>query len=90
MLPELERIRRETRNGEHSLVTGATMFYNPFLAPEFILYEFGGERLWTVVVPDGMAESQQDTVQLRHAADMARSGFYDHVFQFSANGGLHK
>jgi hypothetical protein len=90
MLPELERIQRETKLGEHSLVTGATMFYNPFLGPEFILYEFGGERLWTVVVPDSVAEGQQDTVQLMHAPDVARSGFYDHIFEFSANGGLHK
>jgi hypothetical protein len=90
MLPGLERIRRETKAGEHSLITGATMFYDPFLAPEFVFYEFGGDRLWTVVIPDSVAEDQHDTVRLVHAADMPRSGFYDHVFEFSADGGLHK
>ena len=88
MLPELERIRRETKAGDHSLVTGATMFYNPFLAPEFVLYEFGGERLWTVVVPDSMAIGREDTVRLIHAADGEASGSYDHVFEFSTDGGL--
>ena len=90
MLPQLQRIRRETKSGEHSLVTGASMFYNPFLAPEFVLYEFGGERLWTVVVPDSVAKGQQDTVRLIHAEDVSGSRSYDHLFEFSADGGLRK
>jgi hypothetical protein len=90
MLPELERIRRETKAGDHSLVTGATMFYNPFLAPEFVLYEFGGECLWTVVVPDSVAIGRFDTVRLVHAADGEASASYNHVFEFSADGGLHE
>ncbi len=88
MLPEMERLRRETKPGDRSLVTGATLFYDPFLAPEFVLYEFGPERLWTVVVPGSLASGEQDSVRLIHSGEAA--GHYDHVFEFRADGGLLK
>jgi len=84
----LERMKTGTNVGENSLVMGATMFYNPFLAPEFILSEFGPRRFWTVVVPDGIAESKRHTTQLIHESSPAWVAAYDHVFVFAPDGKL--
>jgi hypothetical protein len=88
MLPGIERLKSATNPGDSSLVIGATMFYDPFLAPEFILSEFGPERTWTVVVPDNIGESKRYTTQLIHDRNPARLTKYDHLFVFALDGQL--
>jgi hypothetical protein len=88
MLPGIERLKSTTNPGDSSLVIGATMFYDPFLAPEFILSEFGRNRSWTVVVPDNIGESKRYTTQLIHDRNPARLAKYDHLFVFAPDGEL--
>jgi hypothetical protein len=88
MLPAIERLKSATKPGDKSLVVGATMFYDPFLAPEFILSEFGPDRSWTVIVPDNIGESKRYTTQLIQNRNPASLAKYDHLFVFSADGRL--
>ena len=64
------------------------MFYDPFLASEFILSEFGSQRLWTVVVSGEIAESKRYTTQLIHESSRARLTRYDNLFVFAPDGRL--
>jgi hypothetical protein len=88
MLPALEQVRSETGEGDRSLVIGANMFYDPFLAPEFILSEFGPKRFWTVVASPRIAESRRYTTEVIGPGNPARLAHYDHLFVFASNGQL--
>jgi hypothetical protein len=88
MLPGIDRLKAATKPGDNSLVVGATMFYDPFLASEFILSEFGSQRFWTVVVSGEIAETKRYTTQLIHESGRARLARYDNLFVFAPDGRL--
>ena len=88
MLPGIVRLKRTIKPGDSSLVIGATMFYDPFLVPEFILSEFGPDRSWTVVVPDHIDESKRYTTRLIHDRNPARFAKHNHLVVFLPDGGL--
>jgi hypothetical protein len=88
ILPALERVRSETAEGDRCLVAGATMFYDPFLSPEFILSEFGPSRFWTVVAPEVVSEDRRYTTEFIGPRNPALLGHYDHLFVFTSDGRL--
>ncbi len=88
ILPALDQIRSTTGDGDRSLVMGATMFYDPFLVPEFILSEFGPKRFWTVIAPAGIAESKRYTTAVIGAANPPLLAHYDRLFVFASDGRL--
>jgi hypothetical protein len=88
ILPAIERARIETRDGDRSLVVGATMFYDPFLVPEFVLNEFGPKRFWTVVAPSGTPASRRYTTEVFGLGNPLPPQHYDHLFVFAFDGRL--
>jgi hypothetical protein len=88
MLPTLETVRNETADGDRSLVIGANMFYDPFLVPEFILYEFGPKRFWTVVAPAGTAGIRRYTTEVIGPGSPMLQAHYEHLFVYASDGRL--
>ncbi len=82
LLAGLAQIRRVVKPGDSSLVSGIDVPYSPFYAPYFILGYFGPGRLWTVIVPDAVAESNDQTVRLIHASHVAQFAPYSQNFTF--------
>ena len=88
LLAGFERMRSITKPGEASLVSGITLTYNPFRTPSFISGFFGHTKFWTVVVPDNILESIDETTRTIHASNPARFQAYTHSFTFSDDGTL--
>ena len=88
----LEYMRNTVKPKETSLVTvtGIGSPFNPFYTSDFVLGYMGPNRYWTVIVPDEVAESAEDTTRLIHAANPVRLQTYDHWFVFNADGALAK
>lgn len=90
IVASLEHMRNNVKPQEASLVTGIDSPFNPFNASAFVLGYMGPNRYWTVVVPDHVAESAEDTTRLIHATNPDRLQTYDHWFVFNADGSLAK
>jgi hypothetical protein len=80
-------LKSVTKPGEHELVVGPTLPFEPFSVPGYVRKSFGGKMQWTVVLPAGFKKNKRLTTEVIHERDVT-SIAYDHVFTFSPTGTL--
>lgn len=73
--------------GEHALVVGPSLPYQPFTIPGYIWKSFGADTQWTVVLPDSFPKTKNLTTEVIHASDVT-SLDYDRIFVFSPDARL--
>jgi tetratricopeptide (TPR) repeat protein len=70
------------------LVTGLDMPFQPFHTASYIRSEFGAERAWTVLVPEGAGAAKSEAPVRSCPSSAVRLGDFDVAFAFASNGGL--
>src|SRR5262249_22739980 len=81
------RLRGSGAASKKILITGLGAPFQPFHTASYIRAEFGPERQWTVVVPNGAAVKSQAPVRLA-PPEAVRPGDYDAAFGFDDEGRL--
>jgi hypothetical protein len=81
LLATLPIVRSNIKAGEHELVLGLTLPFNPFRVPGFVRKYFGPDTAWTVVLPNEYPLHSDLTTEMLHRADLKPAG-YDHIFLF--------
>jgi hypothetical protein len=74
-------LKANSKPGEHELVLGLTLPFNPFRVPGFVRGYFGPDTRWTVVLPEEFPLKSGLTTQMLHRADL-KPDSYDHIFVF--------
>ena len=80
-------LKANAHGGEHELVLGLTLPFNPFRVPGFVRKYFGNETTWTVVLPDEFPIEKELTTEMLHKADL-KSRPYDRIFIFTPDAHL--
>jgi hypothetical protein len=87
LVATLPIVKSNIKMGEHELVLGITLPFNPFRVPGFVRKYFGPDTAWTVVLPDEYPLHSDLTTEMLHRADL-KAAAYDHIFLFDANAHL--
>ena len=82
LIEALPTIKANAKSGEHELVLGLTLPFNPFRVPGFVRKYFGPNTAWTVVLPDEFPLRSDLTTEMVHRAGLNPAP-YDHVFVFT-------
>lgn len=80
-------MRNLSKPGEHQLVIGPNIPFQPFMMAGFIRKSFGSDTQWTVVLPDRFQTWKGLTTEVIHASDLT-SLAYDHIFVFNPDAEL--
>jgi hypothetical protein len=70
------------------LVTGLDMPFQPFHTASYIRSEFGAEREWTVLIPEGAPPAKSESPVQSCPPGAVRLGDYDLAFGFASDGSL--
>jgi hypothetical protein len=70
------------------LVTGLDMPFQPFHTASYIRAEFGVEREWTVLIPEGAPAAKSEAPVRFSAPSAVQLRDYDVAFGFASDGGL--
>jgi len=87
LVATLPIVRSNIKSGEHELVLGLTLPFNPFRVPGFVRKYFGADTAWTVVLPNEYPLRSDLTTEMLHQADL-KPAAYDHIFLFDDNAHL--
>lgn len=87
LVAALPILKANSKPGEHELVLGLTLPFNPFRVPGFVRGYFGPDTRWTVVLPEEFPLKSGLTTQMLHRADL-KPDSYDHIFMFDADAHL--
>ncbi len=82
LLEALPTVKANAHPGEHELVLGLTLPFNPFRVPGFVRKYFGPNTTWTVVLPNEFPLRNQLTTEMVHNSGL-KPGPYDHTFVFT-------
>lgn len=81
LVAALPIVKANSKPGEHELVLGLTLPFNPFRVPGFVRGYFGPGTRWTVVLPDEFPLKSELTTEMVHRADL-KPDSYNHIFVF--------
>lgn len=87
LVEALPIVRANAKPGEHELVLGLTLPFNPFRVPGFVRKYFGPDTAWTVVLPDEFPLRSDLTTEMVHRAGL-KPAAYDHIFLFTPDAHL--
>ena len=87
LVAALPTVKANSKPGEHELVLGLTLPFNPFRVPGFVRGYFGPDTRWTVVLPDEFPLKSGLTTEMVHRADL-KPDSYDHIFVFDPDAHL--
>jgi hypothetical protein len=87
VLKDWARLKALPASDRKILVAGIKSPFQPFYVSDYIRFEFGRDREWTVITPREFETQRQEPVTLVHAAGVDVAAF-DHAFVFDEDGRL--